>query len=108
MQLTHLPVAAATLLTATAYASKSGSFGTAAVIHVVGWIAQLYGHGVHEGRSPALLDNLLGALFLAPFFVHYEVLFMLGLFKQVKKDLHNDVGRLTTELRLKKKGAKKE
>ena len=60
MQLTHLPVSVATLLTATAYASKSGSFGTAAVIHIVGWIAQLYGHGVHEGRSPALLDNLLG------------------------------------------------
>ena len=48
------------------------------------------------------------ALVLAPLFVHYEVLFTLGLFKQVKKDLHNDVGKLNSELRLKKKEAKKE
>lgn len=48
------------------------------------------------------------ALFLAPFFVHFEVLFMLGLFKEVKKDLHNDVGKLTTEFKLKKKEIKKE
>ncbi len=27
-------------------------------VHVVSWLAQFYGHGVHEGRSPALLDNL--------------------------------------------------
>ena len=47
------------------------------------------------------------ALFLAPLFVHYEVLFMLGLFKQVRKDLHNDVGKLKTELRLKNKEVKK-
>lgn len=27
-------------------------------VHVVSWLAQFYGHAVHEGRSPALLDNL--------------------------------------------------
>jgi uncharacterized membrane protein YGL010W len=27
-------------------------------VHVATWLAQFYGHGVHEGRSPALLDNL--------------------------------------------------
>ena len=115
------------MLTATAYASKPGSLGVATTIHIFCWIAQFYGHGVHEGRAPALLDNLLGgkpslrfcdpgvnfimlwtALFLAPFFVHFEVLFTLGLFKEVKKDLHNDVGKLTTEFKLKKKEIKKE
>ena len=101
----------------------------AAVVHVFCWLAQFYGHGVHEGRAPALLDNLLGgkflspvgddaeveyncvswvALVLAPLFVYYEVWFMLGFLKQTKKDLHNDVGKLNTELRLKKKEAKKE
>lgn len=30
----------------------------AVIIHVVAWIAQFYGHGVHEKRSPALIDNL--------------------------------------------------
>jgi len=106
--LTHLPIVVVTLLSATAYASKPGSLGIAATIHVFCWLAQFYGHGVHEGRAPALLDNLLGAFVLAPFFVHYEVLFMLGLFKQVKKDLHNDVGKLKAEFRLKNKEAKKE
>ena len=27
--------------------------------HVIGWIAQFIGHGVFEGRKPALMDNLL-------------------------------------------------
>ena len=48
------------------------------------------------------------ALVLAPFFVHFEFLFSFGLFKQVKKDLHNDVGKLKVELGLKNKEAKKE
>lgn len=106
--LTHLPLAVVTLLTATAFASKPGSAWIAGAIHVSCWLAQFYGHGVHEGRAPALLDNLLGALVLAPLFVHYEVFFMLGFFKQTKKDLYNDVGKLNAELRLKKKEAKKE
>jgi len=106
--LTHLPVAAVTLLTATAYASKPGSLGIAATVNVFCWLAQFYGHGVYEGRAPALLDNLLGALVLAPLFVHYEVLFMLGFFNRVKKDLYNDVGKLKAELRLKNKEVKKE
>ncbi|PSN63366.1 DUF962-domain-containing protein [Corynespora cassiicola Philippines] len=50
----------------------------AAGINVVSWIAQFVGHGKFEGRAPALLDNLVQALFLAPFFVWFEVLFFLG------------------------------
>jgi 2-hydroxy fatty acid dioxygenase len=50
----------------------------ATVIHIVAWIAQFYGHGVHEGRSPALLDNLFGAIVMAPLFVTMEVAFFLG------------------------------
>ncbi len=30
----------------------------ALVIHVFGWILQFIGHGVFEGRAPALLDSL--------------------------------------------------
>ncbi|PKI85806.1 hypothetical protein MVES_000630 [Malassezia vespertilionis] len=47
-------------------------------IFIASWVAQFYGHGVHEGRAPALLDNLLGAVVLAPLFVCFEVLFPLG------------------------------
>lgn len=45
----------------------------ATVLHIVAWIAQFYGHGVHEGRAPALVDNL-GFAGLAPFFVSFEFL----------------------------------
>lgn len=47
-------------------------------LHVFSWIAQFVGHGVFEGRAPALLDNLVQALFLAPFFVWMEILFACG------------------------------
>jgi 2-hydroxy fatty acid dioxygenase len=53
-------------------------------IFLMAWIAQFIGHGVFEGRSPALLDNLLQALVLAPFFVWIEALFMLGYRPELK------------------------
>lgn len=56
-------------------------------VHVVSWIMQFVGHGKFEGRKPALLDNLVQALFLAPLFVWYEVLFKLGFYKQLKHDV---------------------
>ena len=43
------------------------------VLHIVSWIAQFYGHGVHEGRAPALMDNV-AFMGLAPFFVSFEFL----------------------------------
>ena len=33
--------------------------------HVIGWIAQFIGHGVFEGRKPALMDNLLQGKFIS-------------------------------------------
>lgn len=42
-------------------------------VHVTAWIAQFYGHGVHEQRAPALMENL-GFALLAPFFVTFEFL----------------------------------
>jgi uncharacterized membrane protein YGL010W len=56
-------------------------------INVVSWILQFVGHGVFEGRAPALLDNLVQALFLAPFFVWFEVLFFFGYRPQLKSRL---------------------
>jgi uncharacterized membrane protein YGL010W len=56
-------------------------------IFFMSWIAQFVGHGKFEGRAPALLDNLVQALFLAPFFVWMEVLFMLGYRPELKKRL---------------------
>ncbi|KAJ4401051.1 hypothetical protein N0V91_008192 [Didymella pomorum] len=60
-------------------------------LHVVSWILQFVGHGKYEGRKPALLDNLVQALFLAPLFVWYEILFKLGFYKQLKRDVEAGV-----------------
>lgn len=54
----------------------AGAVSIAIGVHVVSWIVQFIGHGVFEGRAPALLDNLVQALLLAPFFVFLEVLFV--------------------------------
>ncbi|KAI9824232.1 MAG: hypothetical protein M1832_002039 [Thelocarpon impressellum] len=70
----------------------SVTYGATAVywaigLHVFSWIAQFVGHGLFEGRAPALLDNLVQALFLAPFFVWMEVLFFLGYRPELKARL---------------------
>lgn len=50
-------------LTSNLWVAGGGAATVAAAVHVLAWAAQIYGHGVHEGRAPALLDNL--------FQVHY-------------------------------------
>ncbi|KAK6383477.1 uncharacterized protein PV06_00926 [Exophiala oligosperma] len=64
---------------------------------VASWIAQFLGHGVFEGRAPALLDNLFQAFFLAPLFVWLEILFALGyrpeLKNRVEKMVQQDIAK---------------
>lgn len=78
------------LLGSTAYSKYlTATHGTAANtwalgIFVTSWIAQFVGHGIFEGRAPALMDNLIQAIFLAPFFVWMEVLFLLGYRPELK------------------------
>lgn len=57
------------------------------------WIAQFLGHGLFEGRAPALLDNIFQALFLAPLFVWLELLFALG----YRPDLKNRVEKMVLQ-----------
>ncbi|KAH7888014.1 hypothetical protein F5I97DRAFT_1805740 [Phlebopus sp. FC_14] len=104
------PVAAAlyapqmllSLLTATAYAYRSDATRNAVIVQAVSWIAQFVGHGLAEGRAPALLDNILGAFVLAPFFVHLELLFKLGYRPELQKQLQNAVGKEISRLRKEK------
>jgi uncharacterized membrane protein YGL010W len=63
----------------------------AAGLHVVSWLAQFLGHGKFEGRAPALLDNLVQALFLAPLFVWMEFLFFLGYRPELKARMNQGV-----------------
>ncbi|OCF42486.1 endoplasmic reticulum protein [Kwoniella heveanensis CBS 569] len=98
--LTYLPFGALSYLTATYLATSPPAwlpftdpsnpsaqpFGWA--VFAFAWIAQFIGHGVFERRAPALFDNLVQALVLAPFFVHLEALFA---FFDYKPDLHKKI-----------------
>lgn len=75
-------------------------------VHVVSWILQFIGHGKYEGRKPALLDNLAQALFLAPLFVWYEVLFKLGFYKNFKKEVEDAIEVEVAKLKGKKSETK--
>ncbi|EFA75869.1 hypothetical protein PPL_10441 [Heterostelium album PN500] len=56
----------------------SNAFMFALGVHIVSWVLQFVGHGVFEGRRPALVDNIF-QVFIAPFFVTLECIFLLGL-----------------------------
>ncbi|KAG8923660.1 hypothetical protein FRC01_012507 [Tulasnella sp. 417] len=90
--LLYVPEMALSLLTATSFAYRQDGVKNAAILHAVSWIMQFIGHGVAEKRAPALLDNLLGALVLAPFFVHLEILFKLGYAPGLQKNVNNGIG----------------
>lgn len=97
--LLYTPQMVLSLLTATAFAKRPDYLPIAAAVHAVCWVAQFIGHGVAEKRAPALLDNLVGAAVLAPFFVHLEVLFMLGYRPDMHKRLTNDIGKEIARVR---------
>jgi 2-hydroxy fatty acid dioxygenase len=77
-------------LTAT-YKYEANVAGVA--VEIVSWIAQFIGHGVFEHRAPAVLDNLLQSLVLAPFFVFMELLFKFG----YRPELHKRVETAVTK-----------
>jgi uncharacterized membrane protein YGL010W len=85
------------IIAGVAYANHLTSvYGTQAnyialFVHIVSWLLQFVGHGKFEGRAPALLDNLVQALFLAPFFVWFEVLFWFGYRPELKSRLDKAV-----------------
>ncbi|KAL8669908.1 MAG: hypothetical protein Q9168_005527 [Polycauliona sp. 1 TL-2023] len=89
------------MLAGTAYANHlTGTYGQTANywalgLHVFSWTAQFVGHGVFEGRAPALMDNLVQAFFLAPFFVWMELLFLLGYRPELKSRLDKAVEKET-------------
>jgi len=62
-------------------------------VHVISWIVQFIGHGVFEGRKPALLDSLFQSLVLAPFFVWVEVLFKFGYRRDLQRSLQHETSK---------------
>lgn len=70
---------------------KYNSNVVAIAVEIFAWAAQFIGHGVFEKRAPALLDNLVQALVLAPFFVFMEVLFKFGYRPELQKRVNEAV-----------------
>jgi len=60
----------AMLLTATSYAHREHGQRNALYLHICSWIMQFIGHGVAEGRAPALLDNIVGGAFHRSYVLH--------------------------------------
>ncbi|KZT63001.1 DUF962-domain-containing protein [Calocera cornea HHB12733] len=89
-------------LTACAFAHRPHAMAIGAAVNIVSWIFQIIGHRAAEGRSPALLDNLLGAIVLAPFFVHLENLFDLGYRKDLYKSAMAGVQEKKAEFAVRK------
>lgn len=60
-------------------------------LFVVGWLFQFIGH-YFEGKKPAFVDDIMG-LAVGPLFVVTEVVFMLGLRKNLKTDIERKLER---------------
>ncbi|CAI4062048.1 hypothetical protein SKDZ_07G2440 [Saccharomyces kudriavzevii ZP591] len=67
------------------------SFKQELSLFVIGWIFQFAGHGVFEKKRPALMDNLVQSLVLAPYFIMFEFLFKIGCMPQLKANLEHDL-----------------
>ena len=67
-------------------------------IHIMSWFMQIVpGHMIAEKRKPALMDSFVQSLLLAPLFVWFELLFLLG----YRKDLYH---HLQTEIQSELRG----
>ncbi|KAF5113663.1 hypothetical protein DV495_003370 [Geotrichum candidum] len=87
-------------------ALKGTGDGVAWLLFVVGWVVQFIGHGVFEGRAPALLDNLVQALVLAPFFVTFEVAHFLGYRREVLDEIDRKIAPELEAFHAAKRGKK--
>ncbi|MEO2266084.1 Mpo1-like protein [Pseudoalteromonas sp. YIC-656] len=61
-------------------------------LFVIGWVFQFIGH-YFEGKKPAFVDDLMG-LIIGPLFVVVELLFMLGLYKDLAQDIEQIAGKV--------------
>ncbi|KAH6898960.1 hypothetical protein B0T10DRAFT_124794 [Thelonectria olida] len=86
--------------------NPDSTFKGALAIHIVCWLFQFLGHGVFEGRAPALLDNLVQAIFLAPMFVWLELLFMMGYRPELQARVDKKVQEELAKFRAQSKNGK--
>lgn len=68
------------------YPALSVLYPTLAV-HLAAWGLQFFGHFEYEKKRPAVFDNLLQPLVLAPYFVVFEVFFSCGLMASLEEKM---------------------
>ncbi|GMH45255.1 hypothetical protein BSKO_13212 [Bryopsis sp. KO-2023] len=74
------------------WAFVEGGWKWAALTHVFAWYMQIHpGHIILEGRQPALLDSFFQSIVLAPLFVWFELLFLLGYRPGLREELSKKV-----------------
>lgn len=69
----------------------TNGLSVAIVLHIFSWIMQVVAHGLYEGRAPALTENLVQSIALAPFFVFLEFLFWLGYRPSLQKRVNDRI-----------------
>ena len=78
-------------------------------LQAAGWIAQFIGHGVFEGRKPALFNNILTTM-VAPDFVVIEVMYFFGYNKkqigECQKIIDEDIRKYRNESKVSKQKSK--
>jgi 2-hydroxy fatty acid dioxygenase len=88
-----------TVYAASALITRSDNDGTlrsvAVIMFIVAWLAQVFAHVVFEKNMPALTEDPINAVLIAPMFVVLEIVFSLGLGKKLKTKLAHSrrVGR---------------
>lgn len=73
-------------------------FYIALFVHIAAWAAQFFGHFHHEKKSPAVFDNLVQPLVLAPYFVIFELLFLSGIHKDLEKNMLRQAKQIRNSL----------
>jgi len=63
-------------------------------LFVVGWVIQFVGH-IYEGRKPAFVDDVIG-LIIGPLFVAAELVFLLGLRRDLQHAIEERAGPTRT------------
>merc|ERR1712156_1373536 len=86
-----LSVTAAKLVGTGATIGGDDVLNIAIAIHITAWILQFIGHGLFEGRAPALIDSWDQAFLTAPLFVLMEILFFLGYRKEFYAKIMKEV-----------------
>lgn len=75
---------------ATARLGFGGALGLAALLFLVGWALQFWGHWL-EGVKPAFLDDLR-QLLIGPLFVAAEIAFLAGLRRELRSAIEAQAG----------------